>query len=48
MRTSTTRRLIAGISAGLIAAAASAVLLLAPSAAEAGHTLKAQAYGHTL
>ena len=40
MRSTTTRRLVAGITAGIAAAAASAVLLLAPTAAEAGHTLQ--------
>ena len=52
MRSSPTRRLVAGITAGVAAAAASAVLLLAPTAADAGHTLRGgaqvQKLGHTL
>jgi len=44
MRSTITRRLVAGISA-VAAAAATTVVLLAPSAADAGHTLSA---GHTL
>jgi len=43
MRSTTIRRIVAGIAAGV----AAAVLLLAPTAAEAGHTLSEQA-GHTL
>ena len=52
MRSTPTRRLVAGITAGVAAAAASAVLLFAPTAADAGHTLRARtqvhAVGHTL
>ena len=50
MRSTPTRRLVAGITAGVTAAAASAVLLFAPTAADAGHTLGRQAVqlGHTL
>ena len=54
MRSTPTRRLVAGITAGITAgvtaAAASAVLLFAPTAADAGHTLgRSQVQtGHTL
>ena len=48
MRSTPTRRLVAGITAGVVAAAASAVLLFAPTAADAGHTLKTSPRGHTL
>ena len=52
MSSITTRRLVAGITAGLAAFAASAVLLLAPTAADAGHSLRlkanSQSYGHSL
>jgi len=52
MRITTTRRIVAGVSAGVAAATASFVLLLAPSAADAGHTLGRSAVdksnGHTL
>jgi gas vesicle protein len=47
MRSTTTRRLVAGFTAGVAAVAASAVLLLAPSAADAGHSLRA-VNGHSL
>jgi hypothetical protein len=49
MRTIATRRLVAGIAAGVATAATSLVLLGAPTAADAGHTLKrAYTFGHTL
>jgi hypothetical protein len=52
MRSTITRRLVAGFTAGVAAAAASAVVLLAPTAAEAGHTLSIGSNvaprGHTL
>ena len=42
------RRIIRVVTAGTVAAAASAAILLAPVSAEAGHTLRAQALnGHT-
>jgi hypothetical protein len=48
MRSTITRRLVAGLTAGVVAAAASAVLLLAPTAAEAGSYRPAVVRGHTL
>ena len=43
------RRIIRIVTAGTVAAAASAALLLAPVSAEAGHTLRANTLsGHTL
>jgi hypothetical protein len=44
MHSSSVRRAIRLVTAGTVAAAASAVILLAPVSAEAGHTLR----GHTL
>jgi gas vesicle protein len=44
----TTRRLVAGFTAGVAAVAASAVLLLAPTAADAGHSLSRMASSQTL
>jgi hypothetical protein len=51
MRTTTTRRIVAAITVGISTAAASAVLLVAPTAADAGHTLTRTVVvhsGHTL
>ena len=43
------RRIIRIVTAGTVAAAASAAILLAPVSAEAGHTLRAHTLnGHTL
>jgi hypothetical protein len=42
------RRIIRVVTAGTIALAASAVLLVAPTSADAAHTLKAHTLAHTL
>ncbi len=48
MRITTTRRIVAGISA-CVAAATAYLVLLAPSAADAGHSLNAgHSLGHSL
>jgi hypothetical protein len=42
------RRIIRVVTAGTVALAASSVLLLAPTSADAAHTLKAHTLAHSL